>query len=173
MLQDDAGGEPLGSEYMASSIVRGCPDECLSVLVDLSSNTTILGPASKIELLEDGEERQVGGHGSTLCMCSKGCQRQQRQCLLQEYCSKNLPTNNSETCVASYGYSADDSTFAAVSTVLLLSCCCLQVLRLTVEATGMARRLCAPREVIVERLFKRWDIWRSNIGCITLSSTPS
>lgn len=30
-----------------------------------------------------------------------------------------------------------------------------QVLRLTVEATGMARRLCAPREVIVERLFKR------------------
>lgn len=45
---------------MASSIVRGCPDECLSVLVDLSSNTTILGPASRIELLEDGEERQVG-----------------------------------------------------------------------------------------------------------------
>lgn len=33
--------------------------------------------------------------------------------------------------------------------------CLLQVLRLTVEATGMARRLCAPREVIVERLFKR------------------
>lgn len=31
-----------------------------------------------------------------------------------------------------------------------------QVLRLTVEATGMARRLCAPREVIVERLFKRY-----------------
>lgn len=59
-LQDeDAGGEAPGSEYMASSIVRGCPDECLSVLVDLSSNTTILGPASKIELLEDGEERQV------------------------------------------------------------------------------------------------------------------
>lgn len=57
---DDADREPAGSEYMASSIVRGCPDECLSVLVDLSSNTTILGPASKIELLEDGEERQVG-----------------------------------------------------------------------------------------------------------------
>lgn len=46
---------------MASSIVKGSPDECLSVLVDFSSNTTILGPASKIELLEDGEERQVGG----------------------------------------------------------------------------------------------------------------
>lgn len=59
-LQDDDAGEPAGSEYMASSIVRGCPDECLSVLVDLSSNTTILGPASRIELLEDGEERQVG-----------------------------------------------------------------------------------------------------------------
>jgi hypothetical protein len=73
--QDDAGGEPLGSEYMASSIVRGCPDECLSVLVDLSSNTTILGPASKIELLEDGEERQVGGQGSILCVFSTGCWR--------------------------------------------------------------------------------------------------
>lgn len=34
-------------------------------------------------------------------------------------------------------------------------CCAVQVLRLVVEATGMARRLCAPREVIVERLFKR------------------
>lgn len=58
-MQDDASDGPAGSEYMASSIVKGCPDECLSVLVDLSSNTTILGPASRIELLEDGEERQV------------------------------------------------------------------------------------------------------------------
>lgn len=31
----------------------------------------------------------------------------------------------------------------------------VQVLRFTVEATGMARHLCAPREVIVERVFKR------------------
>lgn len=56
----DEAGEGVGSEYMASCIVRGSPDECLEVLMDLSSNTTILGPASKIELLEDGEERQVG-----------------------------------------------------------------------------------------------------------------
>eukprot|EP00878_Enallax_costatus_P013055 GHUV01013640.1.p1 GENE.GHUV01013640.1~~GHUV01013640.1.p1 ORF type:complete len:417 (+),score=99.54 GHUV01013640.1:178-1428(+) len=79
--------EEPGSEYMASSIVRGSPDECLAVLMDMSSNTTILGPASKIELLEEADERQV--------------------------------------------------------------------LRFSVEATGMARHLCAPREIIVERVFKR------------------
>lgn len=33
----------------------------------------------------------------------------------------------------------------------------VQVLHIQVEATGMARRVCAPREVIVERLFKRED----------------
>lgn len=58
---------------MASSIVRGCPDECLSVLVDLSSNTTILGPASKIELLEDGEERQVRGQLMLLSFSTASC----------------------------------------------------------------------------------------------------
>jgi hypothetical protein len=57
--------EGVGSEYMASSIVRGSPDECLAVLMDLRSNTTILGPASQIELLEEEAERQVS-HG-------KGC----------------------------------------------------------------------------------------------------
>lgn len=76
-----------GSEYMASSIVRGSPDECLAVLVDPSSNTTILGPASSISLLEADLERFT--------------------------------------------------------------------LRMSVEATGMARRLCAPREVIVECIVKR------------------
>jgi hypothetical protein len=38
----------------------------------------------------------------------------------------------------------------------MLICNLLQVLRIVVEATGMARRLCAPREVIVERVFKRY-----------------
>lgn len=56
---DAAAGLGVGSEYMASSIVRGSPDECLAVLMDLASNTTILGPASAIELLEDADERQV------------------------------------------------------------------------------------------------------------------
>jgi hypothetical protein len=37
----------------------------------------------------------------------------------------------------------------------------LQVLRIVVEATGMARRLCAPREVIVERVFKRCGVQSS------------
>lgn len=48
--------------------------------------------------------------------------------------------------------------FTSVNLVPSVLLCCsvaAQVLRLTVEATGMARRLCAPREVIVERLFKR------------------
>eukprot|EP00882_Tetradesmus_deserticola_P014642 GHRQ01015578.1.p2 GENE.GHRQ01015578.1~~GHRQ01015578.1.p2 ORF type:complete len:156 (-),score=63.73 GHRQ01015578.1:692-1159(-) len=57
---DAAAGLGVGSEYMASSIVRGSPDECLAVLMDMASNTTILGPASTIELLEDADERQVG-----------------------------------------------------------------------------------------------------------------
>jgi hypothetical protein len=56
---DTAAGLGVGSEYMASSIVRGSPDECLAVLMDMASNTTILGPASAIELLEDADERQV------------------------------------------------------------------------------------------------------------------
>lgn len=47
-----------------------------------------------------------------------------------------------------------DTAAARLPPMPLLSLPC-QVLRLTVEATGMARRLCAPREVIVERLFKR------------------
>eukprot|EP00879_Flechtneria_rotunda_P033504 GHRR01037116.1.p1 GENE.GHRR01037116.1~~GHRR01037116.1.p1 ORF type:complete len:457 (+),score=146.66 GHRR01037116.1:1129-2499(+) len=91
-----------GSEYMASSIVRGSPDECLSVLMDLTSNTTILGPASKIELLEAGNERQV--------------------------------------------------------------------LRMTVEATGMARQMCTPREVIVERVFQREEC---GVDVILFSSCES
>lgn len=62
----DTAEEP-GSEYMASSIVRGSPDECLAVLMDMSSNTTILGPASKIELLTEADERQVRLGGLLCC----------------------------------------------------------------------------------------------------------
>jgi hypothetical protein len=57
--EEEGSNASAGSEYMASSIVRGSPDECLAVLMDLASNTTILGPASTIELLEDADERQV------------------------------------------------------------------------------------------------------------------
>lgn len=35
--------------------------------------------------------------------------------------------------------------------------CALQVLRILVEATGLASRLCNPREMVVERLVKRED----------------
>lgn len=51
----------VGGEYMASSIVRGSPTECVNVLMNPASNTTILGPASEIEILESTEDRQVGG----------------------------------------------------------------------------------------------------------------
>ena len=45
-----------------SASVRGAPSEVLDVLVNGSSNTTILGPASKVELLgnEDQEEGKEG-----------------------------------------------------------------------------------------------------------------
>jgi hypothetical protein len=88
-LQDDVDGGPAGSEYMASSIVKGCPDECLSVLVDLSSNTTILGPASKIELLEDGEERQVRAQLLLLSSSMASCERVLRHCGLR--CAISVP----------------------------------------------------------------------------------
>lgn len=54
----------------------------------------------------------------------------------------------------SMGVAAGNSD-CGISAATTAAVCCAQVLRLTVEATGMARRLCAPREVIVERLFKR------------------
>jgi len=48
-----------GGEYMASSIVRGSPSECLRVLLNPASHTTILGPASSIEELDATAERQA------------------------------------------------------------------------------------------------------------------
>jgi hypothetical protein len=139
-----AADEPPGSEYMASSIVKGCPDECLSVLVDPSSHTTILGPASRIQLLENGPERQVqapGAHARTPRRAGSSV-RVAPSCLHDMHAA----ASTDERCRA-----------GLLSTLLLplLLVCVLQVLRLIVEATGMARRLCAPREVIVERLFKR------------------
>jgi hypothetical protein len=52
----------------------------------------------------------------------------------------------------------DRSQSSCAADISAQRCSCavlLQVLRIVVEATGMARRLCAPREVIVERVFKR------------------
>lgn len=45
---DDA--DCAGGEYMVSSVVRGTPADCLKVLMDHNSNTTILGPATFLEV---------------------------------------------------------------------------------------------------------------------------
>mmetsp|Transcript_6312 Transcript_6312/g.13904 ORF Transcript_6312/g.13904 Transcript_6312/m.13904 type:complete len:915 (+) Transcript_6312:68-2812(+) len=42
----------LGGEYLVSSVVRGSPQDVLDVLMHTSSHTTILGPATKSEVLE-------------------------------------------------------------------------------------------------------------------------
>lgn len=44
------GSDSRGGEYMVSSVVRGSPADCLRVLMDHNSNTTILGPATYIEV---------------------------------------------------------------------------------------------------------------------------
>lgn len=51
--------EGVGGEYMVSSIVRGTPEQCLAALTHRSSTTTILGPASHVEVLSSDEESQV------------------------------------------------------------------------------------------------------------------
>lgn len=47
---DDSTG--VGGEYMVSAVVRGRPNDVLDVLMHGSANTTILGPARKVEVLE-------------------------------------------------------------------------------------------------------------------------
>uniref|UniRef100_A0A6S8KGU1 Protein ENHANCED DISEASE RESISTANCE 2 C-terminal domain-containing protein n=1 Tax=Dunaliella tertiolecta TaxID=3047 RepID=A0A6S8KGU1_DUNTE len=89
---DDATG--IGGEYMASSVVRGSPSDVLDVLMHGSVNTTILGPARTVEVLQ---------------------------------------------CVK------DDKTTK-------------EVLRIEVEAPGWAGTLCAPREVLLERVLKMDDL---------------
>lgn len=52
-----------GEEYMASTIIKGTPQECLDVLINSGSHTTILGPASHITVLEQESDSQVSLHG--------------------------------------------------------------------------------------------------------------
>jgi hypothetical protein len=60
-------------------------------------------------------------------------------------------------CIMPTQHSAAVLVLQYLPTWLGCGCGLLQVLRIVVEATGMARRLCAPREVIVERVFKRCE----------------
>jgi hypothetical protein len=76
---------------MVSTVIRGPPSLVLSVLLHGSSHTTILGPASHVEVVESLEPQGLEG---------------------------------------------------------------AEVLRLVLEAPGWAGKLCAPREMIVQRLLK-------------------
>ena len=73
-LEDDAADGVYGGEYMVSAVIRGPPVDVLDVLLGGCSNTTLLGPASEVEVLETSEEgegeesegrmdKEVGGMG--------------------------------------------------------------------------------------------------------------
>ncbi len=46
-------------EYMVSAVVRAPPSQCLRVLMDPASQTSILGPATEVEVIESQHGRQV------------------------------------------------------------------------------------------------------------------
>ncbi|KAG1665198.1 hypothetical protein FOA52_002599 [Chlamydomonas sp. UWO 241] len=97
-LDEPSAGGP-GGEYMVSASIRGSPAEVLSVLMQGSANTTILGPASIVEMLD--------------CALPRG------------------PNGALDT-----------------------SASCKELIRLVLEAPGWAGWLCAPREMLVERMLK-------------------
>ena len=47
----------MGGEYMVSASIDGPPEEVLELLMEGSSNTTILGPASKVEVLKASKDK--------------------------------------------------------------------------------------------------------------------
>ncbi|MEW5301210.1 MAG: hypothetical protein WDW36_004084 [Sanguina aurantia] len=55
---DDEQG--LGGEYMVSAVVRGRPNEVLKVLMCNQANTTLLGPAKSLEVLQENNEDGSG-----------------------------------------------------------------------------------------------------------------
>jgi len=90
----DEPGACVGStegEFMVSASIRGSPAEVLRVLMQGSANTTILGPASEVELMSCSERTAIRAR---------------------------------------------------------------EVIRLVLEAPGWAGYLCAPREMLVERMLK-------------------
>ncbi len=64
-LDGPSSSHGLGGEYMVSATVRGSPADVLDVLINGSANTTILGPASRVEVLncqqqDDNVTKSVG-----------------------------------------------------------------------------------------------------------------
>ena len=70
---------------ICTQVVRGPPNDVLDVLAHGSSNTTILGPARKVEILtsetqEDASAREVrsfpyGRIRVCVCVCGRVCAR--------------------------------------------------------------------------------------------------
>lgn len=65
-LEDPASSIPgLGGEFMVSTTIRGPPSAVLGSLMCESSHTTILGPASEVEVLQNSKgKRDKKGAGS-------------------------------------------------------------------------------------------------------------
>ncbi len=101
-----------GEEYMASTIIKGTPQECLDVLINSGSHTTILGPASHIRVLEQESDSQVSlqgcrnvlqalvagtSHGSGPCMRCPG-QHAHRCMLPYDAAPPSMPQWPKELC---------------------------------------------------------------------------
>ena len=75
--------ESIGGEYMVSTVVRGSPLACLQVLRCRNSNTTLLGPAVRRQVLQrpgrDGQ-KEVGA------LEGRGCRMRVHACIGAEGC---------------------------------------------------------------------------------------
>jgi hypothetical protein len=85
------GHEFVGGEYMVSSIVRGTPEQCLAALTHRSSTTTILGPATAVEVLSREGDAQVGRERGICCQLYGGrCTIDQQSVNRPNQCSRMI-----------------------------------------------------------------------------------
>jgi hypothetical protein len=82
------GHEFVGGEYMVSSIVRGTPEQCLAALTHSSSTTTILGPATAVEVLSRQGDAQVGRECGILTSFMAVNAQSIRDCATSKRCSR-------------------------------------------------------------------------------------
>lgn len=59
----------IGGEYMMSSIVKGTPAQCLAALTHSSSASTILGPATAVDVLRTDGDTQASKARKELSCC--------------------------------------------------------------------------------------------------------
>ena len=171
----------MGGEYMVSAAVRGSPGDVLDVLINGSSNTTILGPASKVELLDcgcdeqedDNVKKSVSGPSpsgtpppSSPPLCPESLMARRASL---GYPPSFLSPPLCPGCLLLAAYAAPE----ALCTPSLLH----QVMRLVLEAPGWAGRFCAPRQMLVERMLKTEEgmhvVLFSSVDEETVASTSS